>query len=404
MSGPLTGVRIIDLTTVVMGPFATQILADLGADVVKVEPPEGDVLRHIAPMRHPGMGHIFLHHNRSKRSIVLDLKQPAGREALLRLTRAADVLIYNVRPQAMRRLRLAYEDVTAVNPRIIYVGAYGYSESGRYAGQPAYDDLIQGMAALPSIFADAGADRPRYVPTAIADRITGLAAVNAVTAALYCRERTGKGQAVEVPMFETLAHMVLGDHMSGRTFEPPMEPFRYERMLAPYRVPYATKDGYVCVLVYNDKHWRSFFRLIGREGMFDSDPRFSSQEARSRNIAEVYAFVAGQMAGRTSAEWLRLLKDADIPVTPLNSIEDVIDDPHLGESGFFVMTEHPTEGRLRLMATPGAWSQTPPGALRPAPRLGEHSVEILREAGYADTEIEAMIASGVTRTPSTDEA
>ena len=398
MSGPLTGVRVIDLTTVVMGPFATQILADLGADVVKVEAPEGDVLRHIAPMRHPGMGHIFLHHNRSKRSIVLDLKQPAGREALLRLARAGDVLIYNVRPQAMRRLRLAYDDVTAVNPRIIYVGAYGYSERGRYAGQPAYDDLIQGMAALPSIFADAGADRPRYVPTAIADRITGLAAVNAVTAALYCRERTGKGQAIEVPMFETLTHMVLGDHMCGRTFDPPVEPIRYERMLASQRAPYATKDGYVCVLVYNDKHWRSFFKLIGREEMFESDPRFSSQEARSRNIGEVYAFVAESMATRTSAEWLRLLKEADIPVAPLNSIDDVIDDPHLGESGFFVMAEHPTEGRLRMMAAPGAWSQTPPGALRPAPRLGEHSVEILREAGYAGAEIEALIASGVTRT------
>jgi crotonobetainyl-CoA:carnitine CoA-transferase CaiB-like acyl-CoA transferase len=397
MSGPLTGVRVIDLTTVVMGPFATQILADLGADVVKVEPPEGDVLRHIAPMRHPGMGHIFLHHNRSKRSIVLDLKQPAGREALLRLARAGDVLIYNVRPQAMRRLRLGYDDVTAVNPRIIYVGAYGYSERGRYAGQPAYDDLIQGMAALPSIFADAGADRPRYVPTAIADRITGLAAVNAVTAALYCRERTGKGQAVEVPMFETLTQMVLGDHMCGRTFEPPVEPLRYERMLASQRAPYATKDGYVCVLVYNDKHWRSFFKLIGREEMFKSDPRFSSQEARSRNIGEVYAFVAESMATRTSAEWLRLLKEADIPVAPLNSIDDVIDDPHLWESRFFVMAEHPTEGRLRLMAAPGAWSQTPPGALRPAPRLGEHSIEILREAGYASAEIETMIASGVTR-------
>jgi len=398
MSGPLTGVRIIDLTSVVMGPFATQILADLGADVIKVEPPEGDVLRHIAPMRHPGMGHIFLHHNRSKRSIVLDLKQPAGREALLRLARIGDVLIYNVRPQAMRRLRLAYDDVSAVNPSILYVGAYGYSEAGRYAGQPAYDDLIQGMAALPSIFADAGADRPRYVPTAIADRVTGLATVNAVTAALYCRERTGTGQAIEVPMFETLTQMVLADHMCGRTFDPPVEPLRYERMLASQRAPYATKDGYVCVLVYNDKHWRSFFRLVGREEMFESDPRFSSQEARSRNIGDVYAFVAHHMATRTSAEWLRLLKEADIPVAPLNSIDDVIDDPHLGESGFFVMAEHPTEGRLRMMASPGAWSQTPPGALRPAPRLGEHSVEILREAGYANAEIEAMIASGVTRT------
>jgi crotonobetainyl-CoA:carnitine CoA-transferase CaiB-like acyl-CoA transferase len=234
------------------------------------------------------------------------------------------------------------------------------------------------------------------VPTAIADRITGLAAVNAVTAALFCRERTGKGQAVEVPMFETLAHMVLGDHMSGRTFAPPIQPFRYERMLAPHRVPYATKDGYVCVLVYNDKQWRSFFRLIGREEMFDGDPRFSSQEARSRNIAEVYAFVAGQMVARTSADWLRLLKEADIPATPLNSIEDVIDDPHLAECGFFVTIAHPTEGRLRLMRTPLAWSDAPPHALRPAPRLGEHSVEILREAGYADTEIESMIAARVT--------
>jgi len=382
-----------------MGPFATQILADLGADVVKVEAPEGDVLRHIAPMRHPGMGHIFLHHNRNKRSIVLDLKQPKGREALLRLARTGDVLVYNVRPQAMRRLRLSYEEVAAVNPRIIYVGAYGYSEGGRYAGQPAYDDLIQGRAGLPHLLLEAGADRPRYVPTAISDRITGLATVNAVTAALYCRERTGKGQAVEVPMFETLAHMVMGDHMGGRTFDPPMEPYRYERMLAPHRAPYATKDGYVCVLVYNDKHWRSFFRLIGREEMFEADRRFSSQEARSRNIAEVYEFVAGEMVKRTSAEWLRLLMEADIPVTPLNSVDDVMDDPHLAESGFYVATAHPTEGKLRTMAAPGRWSATPPGKLRPAPRLGEHSAEILGEAGYTKAEIDAMVSAGVTKMP-----
>ena len=381
-----------------MGPFATQILADLGADVVKVEPPEGDVLRHIAPMRHPAMGHIFLHHNRNKRSIVLDLKQPKGREALLRLARGGDVLVYNVRPQAMRRLRLSYEEVARANPGIIYVGAYGYGEGGRYAGQPAYDDLIQGRSGLPHLLLESGADRPRYVPTAISDRITGLATVNAVTAALYCRSRTGKGQAVEVPMFETLAHMVMGDHMGGRTFEPPMEPHRYERMLAPHRAPYATKDGYVCVLVYNDKHWRSFFRLIGREEMFEADRRFSSQEARSRNIAQVYEFVAGEMVKRTSAEWLRLLMEADIPVTPLNSVDDLIADPHLAESGFYVTTEHPTEGRLRTMTAPGRWSLTPPGRLRPAPRLGEHSVEILGEAGYARAEIDALIAARVTLT------
>ena len=382
-----------------MGPFATQILADLGADVVKVEPPEGDVLRHIAPMRHAGMGHIFLHHNRNKRSIVLDLKQPKGREALLRLARTADVLVYNVRPQAMRRLKLSYQEVAAANPRIIYVGAYGYGEGGRYAGQPAYDDLIQGRAGLPHLLLESGADRPRYVPTAISDRITGLATINAVTAALYSRERTGKGQAVEVPMFETLAHMVMGDHMGGRTFDPPMKPYRYERMLAPHRAPYATKDGYVCVLVYNDKHWRSFFRLIGREEMLAADPRFSTQEARSRNIAQVYEFVAGEMVKRTSAEWLHLLMEADIPVTPLNSVDDVIADPHLAESGFYVSTDHPTEGRLRTMKSPGQWSATPPGKLRPAPRLGQHSAQILREAGYTAAEISAMIASRVTVVP-----
>ncbi len=397
MSGPLTGVRIVDLTTVVMGPFATQILADLGADVIKVEPPEGDVIRHGAPMRHPGMGHIFLHQNRGKRSIVLNLKHAAGREALLRLAAAADVLIYNVRPQAMARLRLTYEDVRAVNPRIIYVGTYGFSQDGPYAAHPAYDDLIQGMVALPSILVDAGAQQPRFVPTAIADRITGLSAVNAVSAALYFRERSGHGQSIEVPMFETLAHMVLSDHMGGHTFEPPEGPPGYWRMLAPHRAPYATQDGYVCLLVYNDKQWRAFFRLIGREDLFDGDPRFSTQEARSRNIADVYAFVAEQLVTRTSAEWLRVLREADIPVTPLNTVADLIDDAHLKATGFFATVDHPTEGKLRSMAVPSKWSQSPPAVPGHAPRLGEHSIAVLREAGYAEHEIDAMIAAGVTK-------
>jgi crotonobetainyl-CoA:carnitine CoA-transferase CaiB-like acyl-CoA transferase len=394
--GPLAGVRVLDLTTVVMGPFATQILADLGADVVKVEPPGGDILRHIAPMKHPGMGHIFIHHNRNKRSIVLDLKRPEGRQALLRLARSADVLAYNVRPQAMARLGLTYREVRAVNPRILYVGAYGYGENGPYAGEPAYDDLIQGRTGLPHLYFEAGADRPRYVPTAISDRVTGLAMVNAIAAALYWRERSGEGQAIEVPMFETMAQIVLGDHLGGRTFEPPIEPYRYARMVAAHRLPYATKDGYVCVLVYNDKHWRSFLELVGRAELLETDPRFSSQEARSRHIGEVYEFVAEQMATRTSGEWLRLLKEADIPVAPLNSVDDLIEDLHLRDTGFIVRTRHPSEGALREMGVPSRWSATPPGPLRPAPRLGEHSREILREAGYADAEIEAMIASGVT--------
>ena len=398
MSGPLAGIRIIDLTTVILGPYATQILGDLGADVIKVEPRDGDNMRHSAPMRHAGMGHIFLHLNRNKRSIVLDLKQPAGRDAMLRLCASADVLIYNVRPQAMARLKLSYEDVRAVNPKIIYVGAFGFSQKGPYAAKPAYDDLIQGMVALPSVIQQAGGDRPRFVPSTMADRITGLNAVTAVTTALFHRERTGRGQAVEVTMFESLTQFVLGEHLGGKTFEPPLGPMGYPRLLAEHRNPYETKDGYLCLLVYNDKQWRSFFRIIGREEMFEKDPRFSSQANRSQHFAESYAFVAEHIKTRTSAEWLSVLTAADIPVMPLNSLEDLLADPHLNETGFFSLLEHPSEGTLRSMAVPSQWSDSIPDAPRPAPRLGEHSAEVLREAGYVDTEINAMIAAGITNT------
>ena len=398
MSGPLAGIRIIDLTTVILGPYATQILGDLGADVIKVEPRDGDNMRHSAPMRHAGMGHIFLHLNRNKRSIVLDLKQPAGRDAMLRLCASADVLIYNVRPQAMARLKLSYEDVRAVNPKIIYVGAFGFSQKGPYAAKPAYDDLIQGMVALPSVIQQAGGDRPRFVPSTMADRITGLNAVTAVTTALFHRERTGRGQAVEVTRYESLTQFVLGEHLGGKTFEPPLGPMGYPRLLAEHRNPYETKDGYLCLLVYNDKQWRSFFRIIGREEMFEKDPRFSSQANRSQHFAESYAFVAEHIKTRTSAEWLSVLTAADIPVMPLNSLEDLLADPHLNETGFFSLLEHPSEGTLRSMAVPSQWSDSIPDAPRPAPRLGEHSAEVLREAGYVDTEINAMIAAGITNT------
>jgi crotonobetainyl-CoA:carnitine CoA-transferase CaiB-like acyl-CoA transferase len=394
MSGPLAGVRVIDLTSVIVGPYATQIIADLGADVIKVEPPEGDNMRHAAPMRNARMGHVFLHLNRGKRSIVLDLKQPAGREALLKLASSADVLVYNVRPQAMARLRLTYEDVHAVNPRIIYVGAYGFSQEGPYAAKPAYDDIIQGMVALPSIAQSAGADRPRFVPSTMCDRITGLNTVNAITTALFYRERTGKGQSVEVPMFESLAQFVLSDHMAGETFEPPIGPMGNPRLTAKFRNPYETKDGHLCLLIYNDKQWRNFFRLIGREELFESDPRFATQASRSQHFDAAYAFVADHMRSRTNAEWLKALTEADIPVMPLNSLADLLADRHLNETGFFSTVEHPSEGTLREMGVPSRWSESPPQAPTPAPRLGEHTREILREAGYSDAEIEAVRASG----------
>jgi crotonobetainyl-CoA:carnitine CoA-transferase CaiB-like acyl-CoA transferase len=397
MSGPLEGVRIIDVTTVLMGPYATQILGDLGADVVKVEPPAGDSVRGIGPARHEGMGGIFMHANRSKRSLVLDLKQPAGREALLRLAASADVLIYNVRPQAMARLGLDYEAVAAANPRILYVGAYGYGQNGPYAAKPAYDDLIQGASGIPMLAQLAGSGEPRYAPNAMVDRIVGLSAANAISAALFHRQRTGLGQRIEIPMFETMAQFVLGDHMGGHTFVPPLGPTGYARLLDENRKPYKTLDGYLCVLIYNDKQWKAFFELIGRGDVMRSDPRFASIGKRTEHIDELYRMVAEVMKTRSSAEWQEVLEAADIPVMPMHTMDSLLADPHLNAVGFFKTVDHPSEGRVRQMAVPSNWSRSQPSTPRLAPRLGEHSAEILREAGYAPEEIDALERAGVTR-------
>jgi len=397
MPGPLEGVRVLDLTTVVMGPYATQILADFGADVVKIEPPEGDVMRYAWPFRHKGMGHIFLNANRNKRSVVLDLKQGVAREAALALAKTADVLVYNIRPQAMARLRLSYEDVRAVNPRLIYVGAFGYSQRGPYAAKAAYDDLIQGAAGLPWLLKEQGAETPRYAPVIIADRSVGQQVASVVSAALFRRERTGEGQRVDVPMFEHLLQVVLGEHLGGYTFEPQLGEPGYARMLAKDRRPYRTKDGYVCALIYNDKQWAAFLALIGQPDLMRTDPRFATQEARSQNYDHAYAMVADEMTRRTTAEWIEALEAADIPVQRMNSLADIVDDPHLAAIGYFRQVEHPSEGRIKSMAVPSEWSESKPEYRRHAPRLGEHTREVLREAGYADAAIEAMIASGAAR-------
>lgn len=395
-SGPLAGVRIIDMTSVLMGPYATQILGDLGADIVKIEPPGGDTVRGIGPARHAGMGSIFLHANRSKRSVVLDLKKSAGRSALLRLAATADVLIYNVRPQAMARLGLDHAAVAAANPRILYVGVYGYGQGGPYAAKPAYDDLIQGATALPTLGMRAGASEPRYIPNALVDRIVGMSAANAVSAGLFHRERTGCGQAIDVPMFETMAQFVLADHMGGHTFEPPIGPTGYARLLSEHRRPYATLDGHLCVLIYSDRQWKTFFGLIGQADALESDPRFGSIGRRTENIGELYQMVGRAMATRTSAEWTALLEAADIPVMPMHTIDSLMQDPHLQAVGFFETVEHPSEGRLRSMQIPTKWSGSPPTVGRLAPRLGEHSAEVLAEAGYSAAQIDALAVDGVT--------
>lgn len=397
-SGPLAGVKILDLTSVVMGPFATQILAQLGADVIKVETPEGDNMRHVGPMNHAGMGPIFLHANAGKRSIVLNLKHPEGREAALKMAEGRDVFISNVRPQALTRLGLDYEAVRQRNPRIIHVSCCGFDQDGPDAARPAYDDLIQGATGVPWLMGQYGSPEPAYVPTTLADRVTGLHTVYAVTAALYARSHSGVGQAVVVPMFEAMAQFILGDHMAGLTFEPPIGEPGYARLLTPHRKPYLTSDGMLCVLIYNDKHWKSFFEVIGETEGLARDPRFSTHSARAANIDEVYAEVARLMRTRTTAQWRGLLDAADVPNMPMNSPEDLLVNPQLRATGFVSDMVHPTEGPMHTLAHPTKWSATPPArSFSPAPRLGEHTRQLLEEAGYTPERINTLLEQGACR-------
>ncbi len=396
-SGPLSGVRVIDMTAVFMGPSATQMLADLGADVIKVEAPGGDVIRGIGPQGAQGLGPLFLGLNRNKRSVVLDVKHPEGKQALLDLLADADVLTYNVRPPAMRRLGLDFETLTALYPRLIYVGMFGFSERGRYAGNAAFDDLIQAACALPQAVALGSGDVPRYVPFTLADRMVGQHAFGVICAALYAREKTGVGQRVDVPMFETLLPQVLGDHLYGQTFVPARGGFGYPRLLSPERRPYATRDGHVCCLIYTDQQWRQFLTAIGQPEAFDTDPRLANIGTRTRHITELYQWVSDEVAQRSTAELQALLDGTDIPVFPMHTFESVLDDPHLQDIGFFNELQHPQVGTVRNTAVPSEWSGTPPGPATPAPRAGEHSRSVLREAGFDDTRIDALLASGALR-------
>jgi len=393
---PLEGVRVIDMTTVLMGPFATQLLGDMGADVIKVEAPGGDNVRGIGPARHAGMGPIFLNVNRSKRSLVLDLKQTTARDALIALLRTADILVYNVRPQAMERLGLGYEALAAVNPRLIHTGLVGYDPRGPYADLPAYDDLIQGAMGLAALAQQAGSDQPRYVPLTIADYFVGISGLAAMLGALHYRERTGLGQKLTVPMFETMAQLTLAVHLSGRTYEPPSGPTGYARMLTPFRKPYRTKDGWVCALVYNDKQCEGFFRAVGRPELYENDPRFATITGRTQHIGELYALVESVISERTTDEWMELLARADIPVMRMHDLDSLIDDPHLHAVGLLSNVEHPTEGTIRSIAVPARWSRSQPSPTRPAPVLGEHSIEVLREAGLAEQTIDELLRSGAT--------
>jgi len=364
--GPLAGVRVVDMTTVGMGPYATQILADMGADVIKVEPPEGDVFRASAPAASPGMGAAYLNLNRNKRSVTLDAKDAAGRARLLRLIDGADVFVSNVRPAALRKLGLDADALLARNARLIHCSAVGFGQDGPYAGRPAFDDIIQAMCGLADLQGrNAGA--PAYVNSIVADKVAGLAVAYAIPMALYEREKSGLGQAIEVPMFETLVSFTLIEHLGGRTFDPPRGPMGYGRVLSPQRRPYRTLDGHIALLPYTDAQWRRFFALAGRPDLA-GDERFASAAARARHVDALYDALAGLVAQRSTEQWLALLAPADIPHSRVHAPEDLFDDPHLAATGFFRRVDHPTEGALVATAVPVRFSRTPGGIRRPAPR------------------------------------
>jgi crotonobetainyl-CoA:carnitine CoA-transferase CaiB-like acyl-CoA transferase len=395
MSGPLTGVRVLDCTTVVLGPWAAQQLGDLGADVIKIEPPDGDTTRQLGPMRNPDMGAFYLAVNRNKRSIVLDLKQEAARRILLRLADNADVLLHNYRPKAAQRLGMSYETFRAVNPGIVYVATYGFGAAGPYGDKPAYDDIIQAASGVASAQSSIVGE-PRYVPTIVADKTSSMTVLTAVLAALYHKARTGEGQAVEVPMFESMAAWVMVEHLYGETFVPAQETIGYKRILNPYRRPFKTRDGFLAILPYTDQNWRDFFALAGRQDLLD-DPRYTTLGSRLKHIEGLYEELGKIAVTRTNAEWLTELDRRNIPAMSVNTLDALLTDPHLDAVKFWQTVEHPTEGTLRLPGIPASYSKTPGAIRRLPPRLGEHSVEILQEAGLAKEEIDTLLASRATR-------
>jgi len=399
VSAPLEGIRVVEMTSVVLGPYACQMLGDLGADIIKIEPPGGDTNRNLGPHRNnDDMGSLYLTCNRNKRSIALDLKSERGRSAALEVIKTADVVVHNFRPQAMERLGMHYEAVKAINPNVVYCATYGYSKKGPYGSKGALDDSIQaasGVAILQSMVEG----EPRYLPTIIGDKTTGLMVVQAVLAALFHRERTGEGQEIEVPMFESMVSFVMTEHMWGQTFDPPIGKAGYVRLMAKHRRPYKTRDGqYLAVLPYWDNHWKNFCELSGHPELAD-DPRFIDMATRLKNINESYRVTGEIIASRDRDEWLELLGDTNVPMMVVNSLDELIDDPHLVESGFWQEFDHPTEGRLRMSSPPINFDKTPASIRSLAPRLGEQSIEILREVGLEQELIDNMIAEGEVRLP-----
>jgi crotonobetainyl-CoA:carnitine CoA-transferase CaiB-like acyl-CoA transferase len=377
-AGPLRGVRVVDLTAMVMGPYCTQIMADMGADVIKIEPPAGDTTRYVSVGPVPGMSGVFVNVNRGKRSVMLDLASEAGKTALRALIETADVFIHSMRSKAIAKLGFGYDEVAAINPAIIYTNCYGYGRRGPYRDLPAYDDTIQAECGLPAVQQQLTGEAS-YVGTIMADKIAGLTALYATMMALFHRERTGEGQEVEVAMFETMASFMLVEHANGAMFDPPLGPAGYPRALAPNRRPYRTSDGYIAALIYTDKHWSAFIEAVRPAWASDL---YATLERRARQIDTVYSLVAETLKERTTQEWLELFRELEIPAAPLRTPDALFDNPHLNAVGLFETVQTP-HGPVRFPGVPTWFSRTPGHVTGPAPELGADTAEVLDELGLA---------------------
>lgn len=388
-SGPLVGVQVVDLTAMVMGPYCTQIMADMGADVIKVEPPEGDNTRYISVGPAPGMSGVFVNVNRGKRSVVLDLRSEAGKSALRALIKEADVFIHSMRAKAVAKLGFGYEEVAAINPAIVYTNCYGYSRRGPDRDRPAYDDTIQAECGLPAIQEQLTGEA-NYVGTILADKVAGLTALYATMMALFHRERTGEGQEVEVSMFETMASFILVEHANGAMFDPPLGPAVYPRTVAPNRRPYATRDGHIAALIYNDKQWKAFIEAVRPAWATE---KYATLELRARHIDAVYGHVAETLRERTTHDWLALFRDLEIPAAAIHTPDALFDNPHLNAVGLFETVDTP-HGPVRFPGVPTWFSRTPGRVAGPAPELGADTADVLERIGTTAVEAEPALGSG----------
>ena len=370
--GPLSGIRVLDLTSMVFGPYATQIMADMGAEVIKIEQPGGDDTRYINAGQEHGLGGIFVNCNRGKKSVVLDLRSDTGKAMLRQLVASADVFIHSMRGKAIARLGFDYAAVSAIRPDIVYTNCYGFSRRGPYADKPAYDDTIQAECGLPHVQSLMNGE-PGYVATIMADKVAGLTALYATTMALFHRQRTGEGQEVEVGMFETMASFMLVEHAGGKLFDPPIGPAHYHRAANRHRRPYRTKDGYVAALIYNDKHWNAFTEAVKPAWV---TPDMATLANRAGQIDAIYQRLGETFLTRTTAEWLELLEALNVPAAPLRTTDELFDDSHLDAIGFFEEIETP-QGKIRYPGIPTWFSKTPGHVAGATPRLGQDTDEVL---------------------------